>query len=302
MYLLCSGIIYLSTPVTGLVGAVKRKKCIVTSWRPYSNSVIWLFLDSTELFRNLPILVYHPRSEQIGNIFAESSVISPLLFLICIYDMTKASSFHTTLFADDINLHVSKSYCTCVWGDIETEIHLFFYCKFHDAARAILSNRVCNVVIDNKSSELFDCLNNVELLLIFLFRLPDDEPSHISDAVFCAVDDFLKSCNKFWQHLRDLVHHSWEIRAFLLYVLLMPIICKYIYMMCLVRRPPFQILLYSILLMRSWSAVLDASNTVYSFLHFRLVFSFSCAVFWKLDVTRQDCTSQVTAWRKIVVN
>jgi len=27
--------------------------------------------------------------------------------------------------------------------------------------------------------------------------LPDDEPSHISVAVFCAVDDFLKSCNRF---------------------------------------------------------------------------------------------------------
>jgi len=36
-----------------------------------------------------------------------------------------------------------KSYRTCVCGDIETEIHRFFYCKLHDAARAILSNRVC---------------------------------------------------------------------------------------------------------------------------------------------------------------
>jgi len=35
------------------------------------------------------------------------SVISPLLFLI--YIITKASSFHTTLFADDINLHMSNS-------------------------------------------------------------------------------------------------------------------------------------------------------------------------------------------------
>ena len=31
----------------------------------------------------------------------QSSVISPLLFLIYITDITKASSFHTTLFADD---------------------------------------------------------------------------------------------------------------------------------------------------------------------------------------------------------
>jgi len=37
------------------------------------------------------------------------SVISPLLFLIYFNDMAKASSFHNTLFADDINLHMSNS-------------------------------------------------------------------------------------------------------------------------------------------------------------------------------------------------
>ena len=90
-----------------------------------------------------------------------------------------------------------KSYRTCVCGDIETEIHLFFYCNFHDDARAILSNRVCNIVIDNKSPEFFVCLSNVELLRIFLFGLPDEESSRISVAVFRPVDDFLKSCNRF---------------------------------------------------------------------------------------------------------
>ena len=67
-----------------------------------------------------------------------------------------------------------KSYRTCVCGDIETEIHLFFYCKLHDAARAVLSNMVCNIVIDNKSPEIFDGLSNVELLRKFLFGLHDD--------------------------------------------------------------------------------------------------------------------------------
>jgi len=64
-----------------------------------------------------------------------------------------------------------------------------------------------------------------------LIWLADNEPSHISIAVFCAMDDFLKSCNRFWQHPRNLVHHLWEIRAFLLYLFLMPICCNcnYIY-------------------------------------------------------------------------
>jgi len=90
-----------------------------------------------------------------------------------------------------------KSYRTCVCDDIETEIHLLFYCNFHDAIRAILPNRVCNIVTDHKSPEFFDCLSNVELLRISLFGLPDDEPSHISVGVVCAVVDFLKSCNRY---------------------------------------------------------------------------------------------------------
>ena len=48
------------------------------------------------------------------------SVISHLLFLIYINDITKASSFHTTLFADDINLHLSNS-CSNV---LQTTVNL----------------------------------------------------------------------------------------------------------------------------------------------------------------------------------
>ena len=51
------------------------------------------------------LIVEHDRKGHVS----QGSVISPLLFLIYNNDITKASSFHTTLFADDINLHMSNS-------------------------------------------------------------------------------------------------------------------------------------------------------------------------------------------------
>jgi len=50
----------------------------------------------------------------------QSNVILPLLFLIYLNDITKASSFHTTLFADDINLHMSNS----SFDVLQTSVHL----------------------------------------------------------------------------------------------------------------------------------------------------------------------------------
>ena len=53
----------------------------------------------------------------------QGSVISPLLFLIYINGITKASSYHTTLFADDINLHMSNS----SFNILQTTVNLELY-------------------------------------------------------------------------------------------------------------------------------------------------------------------------------
>ena len=55
----------------------------------------------------------------------------PMLFLIYINDITKASSFHTTLFADDINLHMSNSSFNILQTTVNLEL-----CKIDHWLRA----------------------------------------------------------------------------------------------------------------------------------------------------------------------
>jgi len=94
-------------------------------------------------------------------------------------------------------LNISKkSYRICICVDIKTELHLFFYCNFHDALCMILRNKVCNILADNELAKHLDCLSNVEFLCLFLFGL-SDAPIQILVAVFCAVDEFLKLCGRF---------------------------------------------------------------------------------------------------------
>jgi len=54
-----------------------------------------------------------------------------MLFLIYINDITKASSFHATLFADDINIHISNS----CFNVLQTTVNLEL-CKIYHWLRA----------------------------------------------------------------------------------------------------------------------------------------------------------------------
>ena len=69
----------------------------------------------------------------------EGSVISPLLFLIYINDITKASSFYTTLFADDFNIHISNS----CFNVLQTTVNLEL-CKTDHWLRANKLSLNCN--------------------------------------------------------------------------------------------------------------------------------------------------------------
>jgi len=61
----------------------------------------------------------------------QGSVISPLLFLIYINDIAKASLFHATLFTDDINLHMSNPCFTILQTTVNLEL-----CKIDNWLRA----------------------------------------------------------------------------------------------------------------------------------------------------------------------
>ena len=89
-------------------------------WNPFTFATLQIIVSST--FQEL-ILVWHP-------------------YVVCFASPT----VHRT------PIKISCRICVC--GEIETEINLFFYCNFHDSARAVLFNRVCNIVTDNKSKTI----------------------------------------------------------------------------------------------------------------------------------------------------
>jgi len=152
-----------------------------------------------------------------------------------------------------------------------------FTVNFHDAARAILSNRVCNIVTDNKSPELFFLIVWVTLSCWVYSHLACLMMSHHISRLLCfgPLVIFLSIVIDFDIRATLCIVYRWSfnkrflLSVFLLYFFL-PMCRYYTYMMCLMRRPPFQ-MLYLILLMSFWNVVLDSSDPVCSFFHFRFV-------------------------------
>ena len=85
----------------------------------------------------------------------------------------RLTSVHCMLRCAHSPLNINKkSYRICVCSDIETEIHFFFHCNCHDAARVILCNKFCNILTDTNLAEQCDCLSKVSCCVhSYLVRL-----------------------------------------------------------------------------------------------------------------------------------
>ena len=97
--------------------------------RSVSHKLFSNFLHNTMQYTK--IRAFKSSYKRISCGVSQGSVILPLVFLIYINDITKASSFHTTLFADDINLHISNSSFNVLQTTVNLEL-----CKIDHCLRA----------------------------------------------------------------------------------------------------------------------------------------------------------------------
>ena len=90
-------------------------------------------------------------------------------------------------------LNVTKnSYRVCICGEMETELHLFFHCNVHCAARTALHNKVHDVLNETGFAERFERLGHIDLSRLYLHGVPD-APTAVSVAIFI----FLKLLTNF---------------------------------------------------------------------------------------------------------
>ena len=94
-------------------------------------------------------------------------------------------------------LNITKNnFSVCICGEMETELHLFFHCNVHCAARTALHNKVHDILNETGFAQQFEHLGHADLLCLNLHGVPDT-PTSVSVAIFNTVDEFLKCCNKF---------------------------------------------------------------------------------------------------------
>jgi len=62
-------------------------------------------------------------------------------------------------------MNITKNnYRVCICGEMETELHLFFHCNVHCAARTALHNKVHDILNETGFAERFERLGHTDLL------------------------------------------------------------------------------------------------------------------------------------------
>jgi len=81
-------------------------------------------------------------------------------------------------------------------GEMETELHLFFQCNAHCAARTALHNKAQVILNETSFDEWFEHLGHTDLLRLYLYGVPDVRTA-VSLPIFNSVDEFLKCYNRY---------------------------------------------------------------------------------------------------------
>ena len=212
-------------------------------------------------------------------------------------------------------LNITKNnYRVCICGEMETELLLFFHCNVHCAARTALHNKVHDILNETGFAERFERLGHTDLLRVKGVRKGGLRLTPPLSLIFyktfitrrvcrvwfftkirgVCVEEYAYFVNKLrlktwiWRQIvtSQTAHtkYKWPLSATewnpSMNIFCVRHCCEYIYMVCLMRRLPFQYLFLT-LLVNFWNVVIDSSKTVYSFLRIICVcfLEFTCAVF-----------------------
>ena len=95
-----------------------------------------------------------------------------------------------------LSISLETTYRVCICGEMETDLHLFLHSCVRCAARTALHNKDHDILNETDFAERFERLGHTDLLILYLHGVPD-APIAVSVAIFNAVDEFLKCCDRF---------------------------------------------------------------------------------------------------------